>query len=84
VPEIVKPVLLPGQALADATGQQCAGCGRAFGDGEKAIRTPPVWPDQQYVKWTCAACYQPPQPRERFTSGGPAGGMRHTGLSRMG
>jgi hypothetical protein len=73
VTERVDPVLLPGQVLTDATGQQCTGCGRAFGDGEKAIATRPSWPDtRKPVTWTCAACYVPP-PRgrsERLTDDG--------------
>jgi hypothetical protein len=69
--ERVDPVLLPGQKLADGTGQACTGCGRAFGDGEKAIATPPSYPDMRRpVTWTCASCYTPPARPERFTGAG--------------
>jgi hypothetical protein len=66
--ERVDPVLLPGQKLADGTGQACTGCGRAFNDGEKAIVTRPSWPDTRMpVTRTCASCYTPPARPERFT-----------------
>lgn len=69
--ERVDPVLLPGQRLIDGTGRTCTGCGHQFADGEKAICTPPSWPDtRKPAIWTCAACYRPPGPpgrNERLT-----------------
>jgi hypothetical protein len=78
-PEVVRPVLRAGQVIADAAGQKCSGCGRAFGDGEQAVVTPRSWPQPRVTTLTCADCYRPPSgPPERFTDDGTA--RRGTGM----
>lgn len=65
--KVVRPVLQPGQVLADATGRSCTRCGGQFADGERAVCTPPSCPSPRYAVWACAACYVPPGRNERLT-----------------
>jgi hypothetical protein len=79
--EKVRPVLRPGQSVADATGKSCTSCGRAFAEGERGLHTAPYrpppgpwYPPARPEAWTCAACYAPPPRNERLTDDGRFGG----------